>query len=261
MTSHRSGMARARDQEPAEAAGAPGTAGGALDGARTVDDRPALAGRPTGLLAAGLILLAVAAAFAGYMREESASPPVAAMDHGWLSLMARTRSSPLTDLLKALSLIGGPDGATVVVAVLCAVLLVVRRWRTALYLALAEACGSACSQLVKHVVLRHRPPHPLVAADLGSFPSGHVITILGVGLALTLAFARPGHRRFPLAAAAAAGALMMFCRTYLAAHWLSDTLESLPIAAGLALVLWWIFGPWLADDRGQPLRRPWQRSR
>lgn len=259
MARHGSGMARAQDRRPPGDAAQEDVAARGQAGAG--HDRLAPAGRSPGLLAAGLILLAVAAAFAGYMREESGSPPVAAIDHGWLSLMARTRSSPLTDLLKAVSLIGGPDGATVIVAVLCAVLLVVRRWRTALYLALAESCGSAGSQLVKHVVLRHRPPHSLVSADLGSFPSGHVITTLGVGLALTLAFARPGHRRYPLAAVAAAGALMMFCRTYLAAHWLSDTLESLPIAAGLALVLWWIFGPWLADDRDRPLRRPWQRSR
>jgi membrane-associated phospholipid phosphatase len=138
------------------------------------------------------------------------------------------------------------------VAVLCALLLVSGRWRTALYIALAEASGSACSQLVKHVVLRHRPPHPLVTADLGSFPSGHVITTLGVGLALTVAFTRPGHRRYPLAAVAAATAVMMFGRTYLAAHWLSDTLESLVIAAGLGLILWWIFDPVLDHDRGRP---------
>ncbi len=205
------------------------------------------------VLAAGLALLAVAAAFAGFMREDRAYPPVTGMDHAWLSLVSGIRSTPLTDLSKVLSLIGGPEGATVIVAVICAALLVIRRWRTALYIALAEASGSACSQLVKHVVLRHRPPHPLVPADLGSFPSGHVITTLGVGVALTIAFTRPGHRRLPMACVAAAAALMMFCRTYLAAHWLSDTLESLPIAAGLGLVLWWIFDPVLAHDRGRPM--------
>jgi membrane-associated phospholipid phosphatase len=203
------------------------------------------------MLVAGILLLSCAAAFAGVMRAELAHPPVAGLDHAWLSLVAGTRTVALTDLFKALSVIGGPVGATIIVAVLCALLLVVGRWRTALYIALAEGSGSACSQLVKHVVLRHRPPHPLVTADLGSFPSGHVITTLGVGLALTVAFTRPGHRRYPLAAVAAATALMMFGRTYLAAHWLSDTLESLLIGAGLGLILWWIFGPLLDHDRGR----------
>lgn len=258
MTSHRSGMARARDHEPdapgvPAAVRAPDAPGVPLAGRVPARRHPAT-------LAGGLVLLAVAAAFAGFMREDGASAPVTAMDQAWLSWVSRTRSTPLTELFKVLSLIGGPDGATIIVALLCAALLAVRRWRTALYLAVAEAGGSGCSQLVKHAVMRQRPPHPLVSADLGSFPSGHVITAVGVGLALTFAFARPGGRRYPLAAVAAAGALMMFCRTYLAAHWLSDTLESLPIAVGLGLVLWWIFTPLLAHDHGQPLRLP-RRSR
>lgn len=247
MTSHPLRMATSRSN------GQPPDSGPDMDQAGTGDPAPA-GRRVLPVLGAGLALLAVAAAFAGFMREDSAYRPVARMDQAWLSLMTRSRSVPLTDLFKVLSFIGGPDGATMIVAVLCAALLVMRSWRTALYIALAEASGSACSQLVKHVVMRHRPPHPLVSADLGSFPSGHVITTVGVGLALTLACVRPGHRRYPLLAVAAAGALMMVCRTYLAAHWLSDTLESLPIAAGLGLVLWWIFGPGVARERGQPVR-------
>lgn len=114
-----------------------------------------------------------------------------------------------------LSLIGGPVGGTIIVAVLRLALLAVRRWRTALYIALAEAAGSACSQLIKHVVLRHQPPHPLVTADLGSFPSGRVITTLGVGLALMVAFTRPGcYRRYALAAVAAATAPMKVSRRW-----------------------------------------------
>lgn len=102
-------------------------------------------------------------------------------------------------------------------------------------------------------MLRHRPPRSLVTAGLGSFPSGHVITTLGVGLALTVAFTRPGRRRYPLAAATAATALMMFARTYLAAHWLSGTLEGALIGAGIGLILWWIFDPLLHHDRDRPL--------
>jgi membrane-associated phospholipid phosphatase len=207
------------------------------------------------MLTAGTALLALAAAFAGVMRAIRAHPPVAAMDHWWLSLMTGIRNTPLTDAFKVLSLICGPDGGTVIVAVLCVMLLVVRRWRTALYLAVAEAAGSASSQLVKHIVDRHRPAHPLVTADVGSFPSGHVITTLSVGIALAVVFARPGHRRYPLAGVAVATALMMFCRTYLAAHWLSDTFESILIGGGLALVLWALFDPMLARDRGRPLRQ------
>ncbi len=205
------------------------------------------------MLVTGCCLLAIAAAFAGLMRADIQHPPVAGMDQAWLVLVAGARSTPVTAVFKAASVVGGPIGATIIVAVLCLVMLAMRRWRTALYIALAEALGSACSDLIKHFVLRPRPAHPLVSADLGSFPSGHVITVLGVGIALTVVFVRPGHRRYSLAGVGAATALMMFGRTYLAAHWLSDTFESLPIAAGLGLILWWIFEPQLARDRpGRP---------
>jgi membrane-associated phospholipid phosphatase len=241
------GEARVRAPGPASTGGRPAVAPGG---------RPAVApsGRPAWALVAGLIFMAVAAGFAALMRHDRASPPVAGLDRAWLSLVTSTRSLPITDAFKVISLVGGPWGATVIVAILCAGLLLVGRWRTAAYLALAEALGSTCSTIIKHVVLRHRPPHPLVSSDLGSFPSGHVITTLGVGIALTLALIPPGRRRRVLIVVAAAALLMMYCRTYLAAHWLSDTLESLPVAGGLALVLWWVFEPWLARDRSRPLR-------
>ena len=67
---------------------------------------------------------------------------------------------------------------------------------------------------------------PLVRADVGSFPSGHVITTVVVGgLALVAALSRPGQRKLPL------------------------------IGSGIALVLWWFFTPLLARDRGKPLIR------
>ncbi len=210
--------------------------------------------RPYKLLA-GLVLLAGAASFAAVMAADRGHLPVMGMDRAWLSTVSATRNAPLTDIFKVLSLICGPDGATVIIAVLCIALTIVRRWRTALYLALAEACGSSCSDLIKLFAQRHRPPHPLVAAAFSSFPSGHVVTTIGVGVALTMVFVRPGRRLPVLGAVAVAALLMMYCRTYLAAHWLSDTLESLPLGTGVALVLWWIFEPIIAHDRGLPLRR------
>jgi membrane-associated phospholipid phosphatase len=211
--------------------------------------------RRAAVLAAGLALLVVAAGFAIVIRADRARL-VMGMDEGWLSLVRHCRSAPVTDGFKILSLIGGPVGATILVCLLGAGLLLIARWRTVIYLGLAEALGSACSDLIKHYVYRHRPPHPLVVADIGSFPSGHVITTIGVGIALTVILTRPGRRRWALVAVAAAGLLMMFGRTYLAAHWLSDTLESLPVAIGVGLVLWWAFGPLLARDRDRPVRLP-----
>jgi membrane-associated phospholipid phosphatase len=128
-----------------------------------------------------------------------------------------------------------------------------------LFLVLTEACGSALSQLIKHLVQRPRPPHPLVTADFGSFPSGHLITTVAVGLALTLSLSRPGRRRVWAGLVAVAAAVMICVRTYLRAHWLTDTFEGIAIGAGVALVLWWYFAPKLAAERF-PARREGRRG-
>jgi undecaprenyl-diphosphatase len=212
--------------------------------------------RPLFMLPAGLILLAMAAAFAAVIAADPARPPTVPLDRWWLAAVTTWQAAPLTWAGKVLSYLAGPWGGTIVVAVMVGLLAWRKRVRTAVFLALAEACGSAASQLIKHLVVRPRPPDPLVQADVGSFPSGHVITTVVVGLALVAALARPGRRGLPLIGVAIAGLAMMCVRTYLRAHWLTDTFESLAVASGLVLVLWWCFTPALRRDRDIPWRAP-----
>lgn len=234
---------------PRAARGAPGPATEPEPAA----SRPADGRRPL-MLGSGLALLAIATAFAVVVAREPAHSPGPGLDQAWLTVLRQSRATALTEVAKVLSILGGPIGGTVLVGLLTAAFLLLRRPWTALFLALTEACGSAASQLIKHLVLRHRPPHPLVTADIGSFPSGHVITTVAVGLALTAVLTRPGQRARALALVAAAAIVMIWCRTYLGAHWLTDTFESLAVAAGITLVLWWAFTPALAREAG-PLAR------
>jgi membrane-associated phospholipid phosphatase len=201
------------------------------------------------MLAAGLALLAGSAGFAALIAADPVRPPTAGLDRWWLSQVTGWQATPLTRAGEVLSYAGGPWGGTVLVAIMVALLLWRRRVRTAVFLALAEACGSGASQLIKHLVVRPRPPHPLVRADFGSFPSGHVITTVVVGLVLVAALSRPGRRRLPLAGVVTAAVIMMCCRTYLRAHWLTDAFEGVALASGIALVLWWLFTPAVARER------------
>jgi membrane-associated phospholipid phosphatase len=209
------------------------------------------------MLVAGLTLLAIAAGFAAVMAASPARLPTAGLDRWWLSQVTGWRSTPLTRTAEVLSYVGGPWGGTIVVAILAVLLLLARRVWTAVFAALAEGGGAGSSALVKHLVARPRPPHPLVRADFGSFPSGHVITAVVVGLALVALLSPPGRRRLPMAGVAVAAMIMMCCRTYLRAHWLTDTLESVALASGIALALWWWFTPALARER----ERPWRLRR
>jgi membrane-associated phospholipid phosphatase len=209
------------------------------------------------MLGAGVAFLVAAAAFAAVMAANPAHPPTAGLDRWWLRVVTPWQATPLTRAGEVLSYVAGPWGGTAVVAVVVLWLLWRRRIRTAVFLAVAEACGSGASQLIKHLVTRPRPPHPLVRADFGSFPSGHVITTIVVGLGLVAVFSRPGRRLWPLAGVAIAGLVMIFVRTYLRAHWLADTFESVLVGAGIALVLWALFAPDRRLQQRPPLtRRP-----
>jgi membrane-associated phospholipid phosphatase len=190
------------------------------------------------------LLLALAAAFAAIVAANPARPPMLGMDRDWGSLIRPARDAVLTDLAKVLSDLGGPLGGTVI-AIAAALFLWLARGRrmAAVFVAITPAITSGASQLIKHLVLRGRPSGGLVSADAGSFPSGHVITTVAVGLALTLVFAGPGRRRVPLAVVTAATLVMIWVRTYLGVHWLSDTVESIFVAAGLVLALWAALGP------------------
>ncbi|MGP3983576.1 phosphatase PAP2 family protein [Streptomyces sp. KR80] len=103
-------------------------------------------------------------------------------------------------------------------------------------------------QTLKHLVDRPRPGNPLVRVDHGSFPSGHVagtaFLVVVVGALIVPAVARRawwlGSTLLTLA--------MMWSRTWLHAHWLSDTLAGATTGAGAALLLWWLFAPLLARE-------------
>ena len=193
--------------------------------------------------AAGCLLLALAAGFAAIVAANPARPPMAGLDTAWGSVIRPTRDTVLTDLAKVLSYAAGPFGGTIIAIAVALFLWFVRKRRiAAVFLAITPALTSGASQLIKHLVLRARQAGGLVTADVGSFPSGHVITTLAVGLALALVLTRPGHRRLPVAAVVAATLAMIWCRTYLGVHWLSDTLESIVVAGGIVLALWAVLG-------------------
>lgn len=219
-------------------------------GAARQAGRAGQAARPPLMLAAGLLLLAAAASFADVIAAWPVRPPVAGLDRWWLGIVTTWQSVPLTDAGKVLSLISGPStGGPVIMAGLGLFLLLRRRWRAALFTVLAWATASLLSVLIKHLVARPRPPGPLTHVGFGSFPSGHVISAVVIGLVLTATLARPGRRVLALGWVAAEVLAVAACRTYLHAHWLTDTAESVLVATGIVVTLWWYFAPMLEGER------------
>jgi membrane-associated phospholipid phosphatase len=213
------------------------------------------------LAVCGVTLLALAGAFAAYVSSHP-GPLAVTADRAWLSLLQHARVPVLTSIVKVVTKVLGPAGGTVVVAIVAVYLWFARHRRIgAVFLAAALAVTSGASVLIKHLVMRPRPPGQLVPADIGSFPSGNVITTLAVGTALVLVLARPRHRGLPLACVVIATLVSAWCRTYLGEHWLSDTLESVLVAAGAVLTGWAFAGRYVDAEAARGKDLPGRRDK
>jgi membrane-associated phospholipid phosphatase len=129
---------------------------------------------------------------------------------------------------------GGILGVLIVPLAVIAVLFLLRRRWAALYFAVASVASALLVQIIKNTVDRPRPEEILVAADFGSFPSGHTANAATMAVALALIL----RRYWVWFAGAAYVVLMLLSRNYLGAHWLTDTLGGMVLGAGVAVIAW-----------------------
>ncbi|MDQ1579794.1 MAG: hypothetical protein QOD05_569 [Microbacteriaceae bacterium] len=145
---------------------------------------------------------------------------------------------------------GGLFGVVIVPTCTILALLLFRRPWGALYYALAAALSAGVVQALKLTVGRARPEDILVHSDLGSFPSGHTANAATIAVTLGIIFLRT----WVWAAGTVYTVLMLLSRTYLGAHWLSDTAGGLLLGAGLAVVVWAPFAYKVLAERSRPHR-------
>ncbi|MFI5671650.1 phosphatase PAP2 family protein [Streptomyces sp. NPDC051704] len=213
--------------------------------------------RRSGTLLLAVLSLGSAAALTLTVRADVVNPPFQGADERWLDWMGGPHDGFPAAVAAALDWFGGPLGVVVPLSLLV-FLLVRRRWVSAGFLLGVYLVGSMLVvQGLKHLVDRPRPADPMVRVDHGSFPSGHAagaaLLVVLIGVLLVPAARRRawwvGGTVFTLA--------MMWSRTWLHAHWLSDTVAGAAAGAGAALLAWWAFSPALARERGRlPRPRP-----
>ncbi|MFF4391335.1 phosphatase PAP2 family protein [Streptomyces sp. NBC_00853] len=209
------------------------------------------ASRGRGVLVAGLLLLGAAVLPALVVRADAAHPPFQGLDDRWLIWMGGPHEGPYRVAAAALDLFGGPVGALLPLSLLI-LLLVRRRWVSAGFLLAATLGGNMLLvQGLKHLVDRPRPADPLVRVDHGSFPSGHAATAALLVVVLGVLLVPAARRRAWWIGGAAFTLATMWSRTWLHAHWLSDTAAGAAAGAGVGLVAWWLFGPALARERAR----------
>jgi membrane-associated phospholipid phosphatase len=148
---------------------------------------------------------------------------------------------------------GGWIGVVAVPLVITALLLLARRpWGALVFLA-ASAVSAGIVQGVKALFSRARPEDILLDLHSGAYPSGHVAN--AATMAVLLAVLIP--RWWVAVAGAGYVVLMALSRTYLGAHWLTDTVGGALLGAAIGLAAWALLAPRL---RAENLHRE-QRSR
>ena len=189
--------------------------------------------RPQPAFWAGLALVALVGVVAVLI---SARP--LAIDLRWSEAMRDVESGRLHDVALAFNYAGRGLGRGLSLAAVGVVLILARRWWALLAFAVTESLTPLSVNVLKLLVDRPRPPGAMIEATGSSFPSGHAAYAGATAIALLLLFTRPGtgHRRGWAVAAAAVVAGMVWSRTYLQVHWLTDAVSGAILGTGLALV-------------------------
>ncbi|ROQ36754.1 undecaprenyl-diphosphatase [Frondihabitans sp. PhB188] len=168
------------------------------------------------------------------------------LDAEWMEEIVEHRSPIWQGPALVMNFIGGGWFGVFAVPIGIVVWLLITRHRAgALYFVMATILSAGVVQALKHTFGRARPADILVTSDFGSFPSGHVANAATMAVALGVIF---GMRRVWIGGAVYA-VVMLVSRTYLGAHWLTDTVGGLLVGGGVAVVLWAPFALRLLRER------------
>ena len=185
----------------------------------------------------GALALTIALGFLVLLRgtADTVDAGSLAIDRSWLAWIDRFRGPALDVPALVLNYLGfGLTASLLIPALIVGVLLLARRyWAVGFYLAATILTGGAV-QVLKNLFGRARPQDILVSVDFGSFPSGHVANAAVMATIFALLFSR----WWVWILGAAYTLAMMISRTYLGAHWLTDTIGALLLGVGIAVVVW-----------------------
>lgn len=168
------------------------------------------------------------------------------IDQWWHDIVGVNQDSLLFSISHFFHVLGSTKGMAVVSALILGLLLLMRKWAHATTLAVTMISVLVASKVIKIIVDRPRPAEMLIIETETSFPSGHS---LGAGAIATLLvcfiYANNKVENPVKLVAVILGSgyilIMMWSRTALQVHWLSDTVSGATLGVVLALLFSRIF--------------------
>lgn len=192
-----------------------------------------------GVATTGILLLALVAGF-GLVVHLTAGAPFG-IDEWWHSIAAVDPGSLASAVAVALHQLGSAPGVAVCLTIAAAALLARGRWRDAAIIATTGGLGLICSETMKMLVARPRPTGGLVRELSFSYPSGHSMGAAALATALALLVltsdgASRAATRWAVIGATAWTLLMMWSRTALGVHWLTDVVAGALLGVSVAII-------------------------
>lgn len=214
------------------------------------ETRPRVAASVTVFLSVGGVLVVLTCLLGWWISSRGGEP--FAVDVWWNAAMTDLWQPALAGFARVMNWVGGGWFGVLALPIAGAIGLVLLRrpWAGAYFLA-AEAASAGLVQVLKNILGRARPEDILVVSDFGSYPSGHVANAATIAVAAAVIVPRV----WVAVVGAAWIVLMAFSRTYLHAHWLSDTLGGALIGAAAAVLVAAAFVAPMARERADASAR------
>lgn len=204
--------------------------------------------QPRWLLWSTLPALLLVLAFGLWLQLERVGPTP--LDTAWLGFVGLDEGSVPYRVAVVLAEVGGGTGVVICTGVLAAVFVIGRRLRAAAFLVTTMLAGVATSEALKAIVTRLRPSDQLYESLGYSYPSGHSMGAAALAVSLASIAARSHGLRAGMKAdttlpltfhwsfVLAAGWIlaMMWSRTALQVHWLTDTLAGALVGIAVAVL-------------------------
>ncbi|MEX1079190.1 MAG: phosphatase PAP2 family protein [Homoserinimonas sp.] len=206
-------------------------------------------------VAIAVVALVVAVGFGAVNAIGYRGDPLAA-DAGWLALLRAGELTWWHAPSQLLDYIGAGVPALLMASIIAGALLLWRRPWGALYFVAAAVLSTAVVEIIKNTVGRLRPQDALVEAGFGSYPSGH--SARAATFAVVLGILVP--RLWVWMLGAAYTLAMMFSRTHLGVHWLSDTIGGALTGAAVPLLCFALVARQLEAEGARRHPPPWRRA-